>query len=159
MLLLCYHALNQQERRNEKKEKKMKMEERGVTTHHRQAHTIKFNIFSTNNYNNNNKKKCVFFNSICTFLLVFCSHKPSTSRKEISKRLKEIKENIKYTPEQIGCIIFFIQTETIIHRLHNSSRHLQIWRLVRCGSVNSELYRSHLRENVLAETCPSLCKR
>ena len=126
MLLLCYHALNQQERRNEKKEKKMKMEERGVTTHHRQAHTIKFNIFSTNNYNNNNKKKCVFFNSICTFLLVFCSHKPSTSRKEISKRLKEIKENIKYTPEQIGCIIFFIQTETIIHRLHNSSRHLQI---------------------------------
>ena len=126
MLLLCYHALNQQERRNEKKEKKMKMEERGVTTHHRQAHTIKFNIFfSTNNYNNN-KKKCVFFNSICTFLLVFCSHKPSTSRKEISKRLKEIKENIKYTPEQIGCIIFFIQTETIIHRLHNSSRHLQI---------------------------------
>ena len=126
MLLLCYHALNQQERRNEKKEKKMKMEERGVTTHHRQAHTIKFNIFSTNNYNNNNNKKCVFFNSICTFLLVFCSHKPSTSRKEISKRLKEIKENIKYTPEQIGCIIFFIQTETIIHRLHNSSRHLQI---------------------------------
>jgi hypothetical protein len=126
MLLLCYHALNQQERRNEKKEKKMKMEERGVTTHHRQAHTIKFNIFfSTNNYNNNNKK-CVFFYSICTFLLVFCSHKPSTSRKEISKRLKEIKENIKYTPEQIGCIIFFIQTETIIHRLHNSSRHLQI---------------------------------
>ena len=155
-MLSCIESTRKKERKKRKKNengREGRHHAPPTSTHHQIQHLL------TNNYNNNNKKKCVFFNSICTFLLVFCSHKPSTSRKEISKRLKEIKENIKYTPEQIGCIIFFIQTETIIHRLHNSSRHLQIWRLVRCGSVNSELYRSHLRENVLAETCPSLCKR
>ena len=152
------HWINKKEG-TKKKKKKWKWK-RGASPRTTDKHTPSNSTSSQQiTTTTNNNKKCVFFNSICTFLLVFCSHKPSTSRKEISKRLKEIKENIKYTPEQIGCIIFFIQTETIIHRLHNSSRHLQIWRLVRCGSVNSELYRSHLRENVLAETCPSLCKR